>query len=152
MIVRQILTDILADMVTNTDSPLESWQYNTPSRANVENDYTQTPTAVMYCITDREINLTIAREVAEVTVGFLTQQANIDFDGLDNEALIEQMHDVALDFIARICNDSRLEINNDTVRVRTVFDLDDRNLTGVFCELTIREVQGQCVSNYSTES
>lgn len=143
------ITGILEAMRLDALSPVKSWQYNSPGRANVENDYSETPTAVCYCITDWEATLNIVREVASVAVGFLTVQPNIDFDGLANEVLIDNMKGIALDFVRRISEGGVLEIATDTIRIRSIYNLDDRNLTGVFLEITLREVQGQCLRNYA---
>lgn len=145
------LTGILEAMVQSTASPLLSWQYNRPARANVENDYTKTPTAVMFCITDWETATDLAREVASVTVGFLDVNPEIDWDGISTDAIIDAMKSVAFDFVARINAAGVVEITTDRVRVRSVFDTDDRNLAGVYLQMDLREVQGECMDNYNTE-
>lgn len=145
------LTGILEAMVQSTASPLLSWQYNRPARANVENDYTKTPTAVMFCITDWETATDLAREVASVTVGFLDVNPEIDWDGISTDAIIDAMKSVAFDFVARINAAGVVEITTDRVRVRSVFDTNDRNLAGVYLQMDLREVQGECMDNYNTE-
>lgn len=147
----QHLTGILEAMVQSQDSPLLSWQYNRPARVNVENDYTKTPTAVLYCITDWETATDLAREVASVSVGFLDVNPEIDWDGISTDAIIDAMKSVAFDFVARINAAGVVEITTDRVRVRSVFDSDDRNLAGVYLQLELREVQGECIDNYNTE-
>ena len=145
------LTGILEAMVQSAASPLKSWQYNRPTRVNVENDYTNTPTAVFYCITDWETSTDLAREVASVTVGFLEVNPEIDWDGTATEAIIDAMKSVAFDFVARINAAGVVEITTDRVRVRSVFDTNDRNLAGVFLQMELREVVGECMENYNTE-
>lgn len=145
------LTGILEAMVQSTASPLLSWQYNRPARANVENDYTKTPTAVMFCITDWVTDTDLARELASVTVGFLQQNPEIDWDGITTDTIIDDMKGVALDFVARINAAGVVEITTDRVRVRSVFDSDDRNLAGVFLQMELREVGGECMENYNTD-
>lgn len=145
------LTGILEAMVQSQTSTLKSWQYNRPARANVENDYTKTPTAVLYCITDWETATDLAREVASVTVGFLDVNPEIDWDGISTDAIIDAMKSVAFDFVARINAAGVVEITTDRVRVRSVFDTNDRNLAGVFLQMELREVGGECMENYNTE-
>lgn len=147
----QHLTGILEAMSQSTASPLKSWQYNRPARVNVENDYTNTPTAVMYCITDWETETDLARELASVTVGFLQQNPEIDWDGISTDVIIDAMKSVAFDFVARINAAGVVEITTDRVRVRSVFDTDDRNLAGVFLQMELREVGGECMENYNTD-
>lgn len=151
MIIVSHITAILEAMRQDSNSPLMSWQYNSPSRANVENDYTNTPTAVAYCITDWYASSNIVRERSSVVVGFLTSQPAIDFDGLANEALIDSMKDVAFDFVSRIKTAGILELTDDEIKIRSIYDLDDRNLTGVFLEINLKEIQGECLKNYETE-
>lgn len=145
------LTGILEAMAQSAASPLRSWQYNRPARANVENDYTTTPTAVMYCITDWESETDMAREVASVTVGFLEVNPEVDWDGVATDTIIDSMKSVAFDFVSRVNAGGVVEITTDRVRVRSVFDTDDRNLAGVFLQMELREVQGECMDNYNTE-
>lgn len=145
------LTGILEAMVQSTASPLLSWQYNRPARANVENDYTKTPTAVMFCITDWVTDTDMAREIASVTVGFLQVNPEVDWDGMATDTIIDNMKAVAFDFIARVNSAGVVEITADTVRVRSVFDTDDRNLAGVYLQMDLREVQGECMENYNTD-
>lgn len=151
MIIVDEVTGILEAMRQDTLSPLQSWQYNSPARVNVENDYTKTPTAVMYCLTDWEVTFTTVRERASVAVGFLTLQPNIDFDGLENDTRVEQTKDIALDFVRRVHEGGVLRIEDDTIRIRSIYDMDDRNLTGVFLEITLLEVQGQCLDSYAPD-
>lgn len=145
------LTGILEAMVQSTACPLKSWQYNRPARANVENDYTKTPTAVLYCITDWETATDLAREVASVTVGFLQVNPEFDWYGMATDTIIDNMKAVAFDFIARVNSAGVVEITTDRVRVRSVFDTNDRNLAGVFLQMELREVGGECMENYNTD-
>ena len=151
MIIVNTVTGILEAMRQDTGSPLQSWQYNSPARVNVENDYTATPTAVMYCLTDWEVTFTTVRERASVAVGFLTLQPNIDFDGAENDTKVTQMKDCAIDFVRRVNEGGVLRIEDDTVRIRSIYDMNDRNLTGVFLEITLKEVQGQCLEDYAPD-
>lgn len=146
-----IITGILEAMRSDTASPLKSWQYNSPARVNVENDFSRTPTAVMYCLTDWQLTAAIVREQARVSVGFLTLQPDIDYEGMENERHVDRCKDIALDFIARVNDDGRLSVTSDPINVRSVYDLNDRNLTGVFVEFDCTEIQGQCLDNYSTQ-
>lgn len=144
------LTGILEAMRQDASSPLKSWQYNSPSRANVEHDYSRTPCAVMYCITDWSVNLNIARETAQVAVGFLTENPRLDYNGLDADGIIDGMKAVALDFLARMADGGAVEVTGDSVRIRSAYADDDRNLAGVFLEMEVRELQGECLQNYIT--
>ena len=151
MTIVDTVTGILEAMRQSPLCPLKSWQYNSPARANVENDYTDTPTAVMYCLTDWQVEFPTVREVASVAVGFLAVQPAIDFDGRQNDLLVTQMKDCAIDFVYRITSGGTLAITDETIKIRSVYDLNDRNLTGVFLEITLKEVQGQCIESYATD-
>lgn len=142
------LTSILEAMRQDASSPLQAWQYNSPSRANVENDYSRVPVAVMYCLTDWRVSSDIIREIASVSVGFMTFQEKLDYDGIQNETYIDAMKDVALDFIARVKASGDVVITSDNYDIRSIYNEDDRNLTGVFVTFDCREVQGQCLANY----
>lgn len=141
---------VLEAMRTDANSNLQSWQYNSPARANVENDFSDTPTAVAFCLTDWQVTQGVVREIADVAVGFLTTQPNLDFDGLHNEQRVDEMKDIALDFIARVKSRGIFVFEDDPIKMRSVYDTNDANLTGVFVEVKMRELAGKCLNYYDS--
>lgn len=121
--------------------------YNWPAKANVQLDTTAHPVAVLYVMRDGAIELEngLYRETAEVNVSFLDHQPELDFDGMTNEALLDAMAEVAVEFVGRIVDGGELEITTDLVTLRGVYDFDDKNTTGVNLQFTVREKQGRCL-------
>lgn len=119
---------------------LEAVIYNSASKANVELDVTAHPCAVLYIFRDGSIDLIggTYREVAEVNVLFLTHQEQLDFDAIENDALMDSMVEVARDFIDDVIGSDIGEIVNDAIEVRGLYDYNDKNTTGVALRFSIR--------------
>lgn len=126
---------------------LEAVVYQWPAKANVELDTTAHPVAVLFLIRDGSITLVngLWRETAEVNVSFLDHQEELDFDGAENDVLLDGMAAVAVEMVSRIVSDGRLEIEGDEVGVHGVYDYDDKNTTGVNLQFRVRERGGHCL-------
>lgn len=150
MYIVERLTAILQNMVSDTVCPLESWQYNRLSRANVRLDSKQpSPTALFIQIQDfrLDMNTLTKREVSHVSISFLDKENKTDSEGLEQDAIITQMADLAVDFVSRVRADRSLRITNDIVNFKSVFYQSDSNRTGVTVELDIEQAQGRCLNN-----
>lgn len=143
-----ITSNILAILNALKDEQrLEAVVYNRPTKVNVDLDTTAHPVAVLFLLRDGTIELSngLYRESAQVNVSFLTHQRELNFDGLSNDSLIDDMSSVATEFVCRIIATSALELVGDTITMRGVYDYDDKNTTGVNLQFTIRETQGHCL-------
>lgn len=146
------LTDILAAMVEDSGSYLQSYQYNSKPLANVSLDRNKpSPTALLLVVTDWNLipNGTNVKESAEVNVSFLISQrpADKNMTAVD-ENIIDRAAAIAVDFISRVMAEKTLRIEDDTLKVKSVYDRSDSTRSGVNLTLTITEKQGVCADAY----
>ena len=148
MIIVRHLTSILEDMVQDTDSLVNSYQYNDKPTANLVLDKKMEDiTAVLFQITDFKLNtnrLTV-KEEADVNITFLQKETKLDAQGTEQDTMVDNTKDAALDFISRVIADRSLKILNDSIDVKSVYMRSDSNRTGVNIQLKITETQGQCL-------
>lgn len=148
MIIVRHLTSILEDMVQDTDSLVNSYQYNDKPTANLVLDKKMEDiTAVLFQITDFKLNtnrLTV-KEEADVNITFLQKETKLDAHGTEQDTMVDNTKDAALDFISRVIADRSLKILNDSIDVKSVYMRSDSNRTGVNIQLKITETQGQCL-------
>lgn len=146
------LTDILAAMVEDSGSALQSYQYNSKPLANVVLDRNKpSPTALLLVITDwdMEHNGLNVRESAEVNVSFLISQRPADRNMADVDGqIIDRAIGIAVDFITRLMADKSVRIEDETIRVKSVYDRSDSTRSGVNLTLRITEKQGVCLDAY----
>lgn len=149
MTIVEKLTEILQGMVDDTECPLQSWQYNRLSKANVRLDTKMpSPTALFIQIQDwrLDMNRLTKRELAHVSVSFLDKQPKqMDDEGMNEDAIVTKMAELAVDFIKLVRQDRSVRITNDVVNLKSVFYQSDSSRTGVTVELDIEEVQGTCL-------
>ena len=148
MIIVRKLTNILQQMVEDTDCLLQSWQYNNMSKANQRLDNKlPNPTALLVQIADWTINLKMAtkREASEISVFFLDKEPKLDNEALYQDITVDNCSDMAIDFIKRVKNDTSLHIMEDTIKVKSVFYQSDSNRSGVCIQFRIEETQGECL-------
>ena len=142
------LTAILQQMVEDTDSLLNSYQYNDKPTANVKLDSKMNDiTAVLFQITDFQLqtNRLTVKEKADINISFLQKETKLDAQGTEQDTIIDTTKDVALDFLKRVIADKRLKLQDDTIDIKSVYLRSDSNRTGVNMTLKISEVQGQCL-------
>ena len=84
---------------------------------------------------------------ANCLVAFL-DKADFDFDGIENNNVIDRMAKYAAAFIL-LCNRSGYfeTIGDSDIEMQIVYDKADVNVTGVILSLTLQEVDGICMSN-----
>lgn len=149
MTIVEKLTEILQGMTDDTNCPLQSWQYNRLSKANVRLDTKMpSPTALFIQIADfkLDMNRLTKRELAHVSVSFLDKQPKpMDDEGMNEDAIVTKMADLAVDFIKLIREDRSIRITNDVITLKSVYYQSDSSRTGVTMELDIEEVQGSCL-------
>ena len=148
MFIVRHLTGILQNMVEDPDSLLKSYQYNDKPTANVRLDSKMEDiTAILYQITDFQLqtNRLTVKEKADVNITFLEKETKLDAQGTEQDIIIDNTKDVALDFLKRVISDKRLKIQDDTIDIKSVYLRSDSNRTGVNMTLKISEVQGQCL-------
>lgn len=147
MIIVRKLTNILQQMVEDTDCLLASWQYNNMSKANVRLDNKlPNPTALLVQISDWELNLKLntKREGAEISIFFLEKEPKLDNEALYQDITVDNCSDMAIDFIKRVKNNPTLRILDETIKVKSVFYQSDSNRSGVCVQMRI-ETKPSCL-------
>lgn len=148
MIIVTKIIGVLEAMVTDTNCKLKSYQYNDRPTANVRLDSKKpSPTAVLMQLTDWDMDIKsgVLTEEADINVTFLSKEGKMDADGDEQEPIIDAMRDLAVEFISRVREISSIRIEDDTVKVKSVFLASDSNRTGVNITLTIKQKQGGCL-------
>lgn len=148
MVIVRHLTTILQNMVDDNDSLLKSFQYNDKPTANVKLDSKMEDiTAILFQITDFELqmNRLTVREKADINITFLQKESKLDAEGYEQDIIIDNTKDVAIDFIERLMDDKTLRILDDTIDVKSVYLRSDSNRTGVNINLKIEQKQGECL-------
>ena len=135
-------------MQDDTDCLLNSFQYNDKPTANVRLDSKMEDiTAVLYQVTDFQLqtNRLTVREKADINITFLQKETKIDAQATEQDIIIDNTADVALDFIKRVQADPDLKILDEVIEVKSVYLRSDSNRSGVNITLKITEVQGHCL-------
>lgn len=149
------LIQILQSMVADSGCALESYQYNSKPLANVSLDRNKkSPTALLLVITDWQLDISkrnSVREQAEVNISFLTNQRPPDrgMEPVDAD-IITPMAGIAADFLARLMADRTLSIDDETVRMQSIYDRSDSTRSGVNITLHLEEKQGVCIDDFIT--
>lgn len=107
----------------------------------------QTPVSFLVTPTKWKLNIDTvrARESGVFVINFLDKQPQLDFDAVANEAVIDSMIDVAVDLVGRLRSDTRIRIEDVEVDPRSIYDANNKNLTGVQLALRIIENKGRCI-------
>ena len=84
------------------------------------------------------------RDHENCAVAFIDKVAR-DADGDDNEGVYTAMKETAGKFIQELNKSGYFEPIEDEVRYTTIYESMSTNVTGVFVELTLRELVGMCV-------
>lgn len=95
-----------------------------------------------------ECDTVTAREHGVFDIYFLTTQPQLDFDATSNEVLIDNMIDVATEFIGRVKSDKSIHINEIDINLQSIYDANNKNLTGVHIAIDLKEQQGRCIPTY----
>lgn len=142
------LTTILEDMKNDTDCLLNSYQYNDKPTANINLDRKMEDiTALLIQITDfqLEMNSMTVRETADINISFLQRETKLDAQGSEQDIMIDNTKDVAIDFLKRVFALKGFRIVDDTINVKSVFLRSDSARTGVNISFKITELQGECI-------
>ena len=92
-----------------------------------------------------ECDTQTAREVGTFSVFYLVPQTELDFDAVSNEALIDGCIDCAVDMVARCQRSHAVHVENVEVAGESLYDANNKNLTGCRLNITLKENQGRCL-------
>lgn len=126
---------------------LEETVYCYPAQFNNMAGRLKTPVGLLITPDSWELDIdtAIARENGYFNVYFLTAQDELDFDATANEVLIDAMIDAATQYLAALKSDRRIELLATEVAGTSVYDANNKNLTGCRIRIRVKELQGRCI-------
>lgn len=113
------------------------------SQANVAMDAITKPSVVYVLPPSGKLDFSYARvkDYPETQIGFLAP-TDFDFDGTENDNIIEQMKRLAIKFIKALNASEYFELIEGKQPYQVVYDFLDQNVTGIVLNLPLEEVDG----------
>lgn len=113
------------------------------SQANVATDAITKPSVVYVLPPSGKLDFSYARvkDYPETQIGFLAP-TDFDFDGTENDNIIEQMKRLAIKFIKALNASKCFELIEGKQPYQVVYDFLDQNVTGIVLNLPLEEVDG----------
>lgn len=129
---------IIAERMGNVNYLYDGW-----GLINLRADKTPTPIMVNVLPVSGALNMGGRRitESQDCIIGFL-DKTEFDFDGTQNDAIIERMKKLAIEFILTMNESGLFEPISGEVPMSIEYNLLDVNLTGVVLTLRLEEKQG----------
>lgn len=144
------IVDKILDIL-NSMGGIETVLYESPSYTNIKIDRRPAPYAILYLLTDMEIDLSRGHAVdgCDVEV-FFADLSDLDADGAEQQAVVDRMLSLARQFVSLLLADRSLSFG-DKVELKTAYGKFDKNVTGVSLALHITERQGSCIDSEQTD-
>lgn len=119
--------------------------YQRQGMANVELDKAQFPTAVLYCISDFEVDMKSGanREEANILLFFL-DKSKLAEDGEYYDEIIHRMKQYGLVFCDKVVQSPEIGFTEDKVSIKSIFDKFDSTMGGVMIDTKVKELRGKC--------
>lgn len=113
------------------------------SQANVAMDAITKPSVVYVLPPSGKLDFSYARvkDYPDTQIGFLAP-TDFDFDGTENDNIIEQMKRLAIKFIKALNASKCFELIEGKQPYQVVYDFLDQNVTGIVLNLPLEEVDG----------
>lgn len=113
------------------------------SQANVAMDAITKPSVVYVLPPSGKLDFRYARvkDYPETQIGFLAP-TDFDFDGTENDNIIEQMKRLAIKFVKALNTSKCFELIEGKQPYQVVYDFLDQNVTGIVLNLPLEEVDG----------
>lgn len=113
------------------------------SQANVAMDAITKPSVVYVLPPSGKLDFSYARvkDYPETQIGFLSP-TDFDFDGTENDNIIEQMKRLAIKFVKTLNASEYFELIEGKQPYQVVYDFLDQNVTGIVLNLPLEEVDG----------
>lgn len=129
---------IIAERMGNVNYLYDGW-----GLVNLRADQTPTPIMVNILPVSGAFHLNGRRitESVNCLIGFL-DKTQFDFDGIENDAIIERMKKLALEFIMTLNESGLFEPITGEVPMSIEYNLLDVNLTGVILQISLEEKRG----------
>lgn len=122
---------------------------------NVELDHVEKPTICYILPASGTLtpkrSATLWRDAPQTQIAFLVP-TDFDFDGAENDDLIETMKDLAKQFVRALNASGHFEmIDDQELPYRVAYDTLDDNVTGIILDITLKEkeMKSYCNNNYN---
>ena len=139
MTVQEKIKEIAA-RIEDTDYLFANW-----AQANVILDNIKRPT-ILYLLPpagDFAVKYNRVHDQPQTQIGFLAP-TTFDFEGEENDEIIEAMKTIFLDFLRELNKGEYFEpIDATNIHYQVVYDKLDVNLTGIIVTLTLKEVEAR---------
>lgn len=113
------------------------------SQANVAMDAVTKPSVVYVLPPSGKLDFGYARvkDYPETQIAFLSP-TDFDFDGTENDNIIEQMKRLAIKFVKTLNASEYFELIEGKLSYQVVYDYLDQNVTGIVLNLPLEEMEG----------
>lgn len=126
---------------------LQTILYDSGFSANVRIDRKPMPMALVYLLTDWNIDLShgiAVKEQANIQV-FFADVANFDAKGEDKDIIVNRMIALAREFLSKVLADKSIKLTDDVIRIQSSYGKFDKFVVGVTLNLKIEERQASCL-------
>jgi hypothetical protein len=123
-----------------------SYEFNDWTRANVKLDTKALPVCLyLLPISGQLMNKNgNFRDHPNAFIAFM-DKTQFDFDGEENEPVVERMKDYAKQFILQTNASGMFAPLPENIPYQVVYDKLDVNLTGIVLQVQLKELQGECI-------
>lgn len=120
-----------------------TYLYDNWATANVRLDRLEFPAIInLLPVSGRfDISRTQLRDCPECMIAF-ADKTRFDFDGVENDEVIERCKALAVRFIRELNKSGLFEWTSTDIRYSVFYDKLDVNVTGIVVELNLKEVKG----------
>ena len=120
-----------------------TYLYDNWATANVRLDRLEFPAIInLLPVSGRfDISRTQLRDSPECMIAF-ADKTRFDFDGVENDEVIERCKALAVRFIRELNKSGLFEWTSTDIRYSVFYDKLDVNITGIVVELNLKEVKG----------
>lgn len=120
-----------------------TYLYDNWATANVRLDRLEFPAIInLLPVSGRfDISRTQLRDCPECMIAF-ADKTRFDFDGVENDEVIERCKALAVRFIRELNKSGLFEWTSTDIRYSVFYDKLDVNITGIVVELNLKEVKG----------
>lgn len=144
--VEQKVRQVVASLGDDVHYMFKNW-----AQANEEIDRLVGPTVIFVLPPSGTLNIHYSqvRDYPECQIAFVTS-TDFDFEGAENDNLVEQMKRLCVRFLVAINHSGLFEPIEGAVTYRVLYDTFDENVTGIAITLTLQEEEGivACAEQY----
>ena len=132
------------------DSRIGTVLYESPYSANVKIDRLPSPYAILYLIQTMDVDVRGNRYFKTFDIEiFFCKPTDISADGAKVQAACDEMIPIAENFIHNLSNSRLFEFEK--VKMRQAYGKFDKNVSGIALEMTLKEKQPTCFTEYIPE-